>query len=66
MARLGEVLEFMDNPKAVRNLEAYRRRMEEKSGSLPKGHKYFLLNKLFDIVNLPRLVPLDSRDFRVV
>ena len=45
--RLLIVLEAMDGKKDLRNLEHWRKQVEERSGSLPKGQKWFLLNKLF-------------------
>ncbi len=31
----------------MRNLDHWKKRVEERSGSLPKGQRWFLLNKLF-------------------
>jgi len=43
--RLLEVLEALDGKKDLRNLDHWKKQVEERSGSLPKGQKWFLLNK---------------------
>ena len=45
--RLLEVLEALDGKKDLRNFDHWKKQVEERSGSLPKGQKWFLLNKLF-------------------
>lgn len=45
--RLLEVLEALDGKKDLRNLDHWKKQVDERSGSLPKGQKWFLLNKLF-------------------
>jgi DNA-directed RNA polymerase specialized sigma24 family protein len=47
LKRLQQVLEAMDNPKGIRNLEHWKKQVEKRYGSLPKGRRFFLLNKLF-------------------
>lgn len=47
--RLLEILKAMDSDKPL-DLSQYRKRVEERSGKLPKGQKWFLLNKLFGIM----------------
>ena len=47
--RLFEVLEAMDGKRDMRNLDYWKKRVEDRSGSLPKGQKWFLLNKLFGL-----------------
>lgn len=49
LKRLRVVLAAMDNEKEHRNLEHWTKQVEERSGSLPKGQKWFLLNKLFGL-----------------
>jgi hypothetical protein len=46
--RVLELLKMMDaKPRAM---EQYQKQIEERSGKLPKGQKWFLLNKLFGIM----------------
>jgi hypothetical protein len=47
--RLLEILKTMDGDKPV-DLSRYRKQIEERSGKIPKGQKWFLLNKLFGIM----------------
>jgi DNA-directed RNA polymerase specialized sigma24 family protein len=47
--RLLEILKAMDGDKRL-DLSQYRKQVEERSGKLPKGQKWFLLNKLFGIM----------------
>ena len=47
--RLLEILKTMDSEKSV-DLSRYRKQIEARSGTIPKGQKWFLLNKLFGIM----------------
>ncbi len=47
--RLFEVLEAMDGKRDMRNLDHWKKRVEERSGHMPKGQRWFLLNKLFGL-----------------
>ena len=47
--RLRAVLEAMDNEKEHRNLEHWTKQVADRSGTLKKGQKWFLLNKLFGL-----------------
>lgn len=49
LKRLRQVLETMDDPQGVRNLDSWKKRVEERSGTMPKGQKWYLLNKLFGL-----------------
>jgi hypothetical protein len=44
-----QVLEILDGKKDIRRLDHWKKQVEERSGSLPKGQKWFLLNKLFGL-----------------
>jgi DNA-directed RNA polymerase specialized sigma24 family protein len=46
--RLQEILKLMDEKS--RGLAQYQKQIEERSGKLPKGQKWFLLNKLFGVM----------------
>ncbi|OEU66134.1 MAG: hypothetical protein BBJ57_00040 [Desulfobacterales bacterium PC51MH44] len=46
--RLFEVLEALDTGKSSK-LEHIKAKVEERSGSLSKGQRWYLLNKLFDL-----------------
>jgi hypothetical protein len=47
--RLLEILKAMDSDKPL-DLSHYKKQIEERSGKIPKGQKWFLLNKLFGIM----------------
>ena len=48
--RLGEVITAMDTRKVPNKKLAYwKKQVEQRSGSLPKGQKWYLLNKLFGL-----------------
>ena len=48
--RLREVLEVMDTGEVpTKQVDYWRRKVEARSGSLPKGQKWYLLNKLFGL-----------------
>ena len=47
LKRLRAVLEAMDNEKEHRNLEHWTKQVADRSGTLKKGQKWFLLNKQF-------------------
>jgi hypothetical protein len=49
MDRVLEILNLMESDKPL-DLSHYRKRMEERSGRIPKDQKYFLLNKLFGVM----------------
>jgi DNA-directed RNA polymerase specialized sigma24 family protein len=48
MDRVLEILNLMESDKPL-DQSHYRKRMEERSGRIPKDQKYFLLNKLFGV-----------------
>ena len=52
--RLFEVLEAMDGKRDMRNLDYWKKRVEERSGNFSKGQKWLLLNKLFGLSALIR------------
>ena len=47
--RVLEILKAMDSDKPL-DLSQYKKQIEERSGKIPKGQKWFLLNKLFGIM----------------
>ena len=48
--RVLAVIHAMDTGKIpTKQVDFWKKRVEERSGNLPKGQKYFLLNKLFDL-----------------
>jgi hypothetical protein len=47
--RLQAVVEALDGKEGPHNIEPWKKMVEERSGSFPKGVKWFLLNKLFQI-----------------
>ena len=48
--RLGEVITAMDTGEVpTKQVDYWKKRVEERSGSLPKGQKWYLLNKLFGL-----------------
>ena len=47
--RLRQVIEAMDDPNGIRNLEHWKRQFEKRSGSLPKSQKWYLLNELLGL-----------------
>jgi DNA-directed RNA polymerase specialized sigma24 family protein len=47
--RLLEILKAMDGDKRL-DLSQYQKQMEDRSGKMPKGQKWFLLNKLFGVM----------------
>jgi hypothetical protein len=49
MDRVLEILNLIESDKPL-DLSHYRKRMEERSGRIPKDQKYFLLNKLFGVM----------------
>lgn len=48
--RILEVLEIMDQGEAVRKKTQYAKQVEERSGSLPKGQRWYLLNKALGLM----------------
>ena len=47
--RLRQVIDAMDGPRGIRNLDHWKKQVEERSGIIPKGQKWYLLNKLFGL-----------------
>jgi DNA-directed RNA polymerase specialized sigma24 family protein len=47
--KLRQVIETMDDPQKIRNFEHWKKQVEERSGHMPKGQRWFLLNKLFGL-----------------
>jgi hypothetical protein len=47
--RVLDVLQIMDQVKEARKREQYVKQTEERSGKLPKGQRWYLLNKLFGL-----------------
>jgi hypothetical protein len=47
--RLMEIIGALDGKKDVRNLDHWKKQVEDRSGGLPKGQRWFLLNKLFGL-----------------
>jgi hypothetical protein len=47
--RVLDVLQIMDQGKEARKREQYVKQTEERSGKLPKGQRWYLLNKLFGL-----------------
>jgi hypothetical protein len=48
--RLLEVLKIMDSKIEKDKNNKYLKQVQERSGSLPKGQKWYLLNKLFNLL----------------
>jgi hypothetical protein len=44
--RVLSVLGYMDKANAVGNFDFWKEKVEERSGTLPKGQRWFLMNKL--------------------
>ena len=47
--RVLEIMKAMDQDK-LRDLSKWKTQIEERSGKIPKGQKWFLMNKLFGIM----------------
>lgn len=48
--RLSDIIQAMDNPTGItKQTEFWKKKVEERSGKIPKGQKWFLLNKLFGL-----------------
>jgi hypothetical protein len=48
--RLGEVITAMDTGEVpTKQVDYWRRKVEARSGSLPKGQKWYLLNERFGL-----------------
>jgi len=47
--RVLAVLEAMDQGAKTRKMDQYIKQIEQRSGSLPRGQKWYLLNKLFGL-----------------
>jgi hypothetical protein len=47
--RVLEVLKAMDQANAVGKKEQYVKQIEKRSGKIPKGQRWYLLNKLFGL-----------------
>ena len=65
--KLREVIKAMDGGKITRQTEYWKKRVEERSGRIPKGHKWYLLNKLFGLrpSEIAELEGLDKRSSSV-
>jgi hypothetical protein len=66
--RLIEVLEAMDKGEvSTKQVDFWRQKVEERSGSLPKGQKWYLLNKLFGLrpSEIAEMEGLDKRSSSV-
>ena len=57
----------MDGKTDFRNLDYWEKRVEERSGYMPKGQRWFLLNKLFDLrpSEIAEMKGLDKRNSSV-
>jgi len=44
------VLEAMDKGKITKQVDFYKKQVQERTGKLPKGQKWYLLNKLFGLM----------------
>ncbi len=65
--RLLEVLKIMDSKIEKDKNNKYLKQVQERSGSLPKGQKWYLLNKLFGLLpsEIAELEGLDKRNSSV-
>jgi len=65
--RLLAVLEAMDLGTKTRKMDQYLKQTQERSGSLPKGQKWYLLNRLFELLpsEIAELEGLDKRSSSV-
>jgi hypothetical protein len=65
--RLRQVIEAMDDPKGVRNLDHWKKQVKERSGNIPKGQKWYLLNKLLGLrpSEIAEMEGLDKRSSSV-
>jgi hypothetical protein len=65
--RLLEVLKIMDSKIEKDKNNKYLKQVQERSGSLPKGQKWYLLNKLFGLLpsEIAELEGLDKRSSSV-
>ncbi|MFX0090791.1 MAG: hypothetical protein ACFFBD_03425 [Candidatus Hodarchaeota archaeon] len=65
--RLLEVLKIMDSKVEKDKNNKYLKQVQERSGSLPKGQKWYLLNKLFGLLpsEIAELEGLDKRSSSV-
>ena len=48
--RILAVLEAMDKGKITKQIDFYKKQVEDRSGKFPKGQKWYLLNKLFGLM----------------
>ena len=62
-----EIIEALDGKKEVRNLNHWKKQVEERSGIMPKGQRWFLLNKLFGLrpSEIAEMEGLDKRNSSV-
>ncbi len=67
IGRIVEALESLDKRIDVSKKDQYLKRVEERSGSLPKGQRWFLLNKLFGLrpSEIAEMEGLDKRSSSV-
>ena len=58
-----ELAEYLDSS-AMTKLKPYRRKIQERSGKLPKSHRWFLMNKLFNLmpIEIARMEGLKNSD----
>ena len=65
--RLLEVLKIMDSKIEKDRNNKYLKQVKERSGSLPKGQKWYLLNKLFGLLpsEIAEMEGLDKRSSSV-
>jgi hypothetical protein len=66
VTRILEVVKALDSS-ADRKMDGYLRRVQTRSGSLPKGQKWYLLNKLFGLrpSEIAEMEGLDKRNSSV-
>ena len=48
--RILAVLDAMDTGKITKQVDFYKKKVQERTGKLPKGQKWYLLNKLFGLM----------------
>ena len=58
-----EILGALDGKQDLRNLDHWKKKVADRSGSLPKGQKWFLLNKLFGLM-LAEICEMEGLDKR--
>ena len=65
--RLMEIIKALDGKRNIRNLDHWKKQVEDRSGSLPKVQRCFLLNKLFGLKpsEIAEMEGLDKRNSSV-